>query len=107
MLLIVANDEETRAHRYDALIEDGLAAAIDLLREAPESAKAKDLLRKAETYRRTLERWSAVPPTHAQRTALRDLVFELRTSATELSQMKVTTPAAWSANVGPGGRKDR
>jgi hypothetical protein len=77
----MSDEDETRAHTPEALLEDSLAATRELLRDLPDSPNVRDLRARAETYGRTIERWGTVRPSKAQRDALRDLVLELHTLA--------------------------
>ena len=86
------DEEQTRARSQEALLEDSLAATIDLLREVPESAKARDYRGRVETYRRTIAHWGVVPPSKGQRDALRELVLELYTRVRELHASEEPTP---------------
>jgi glutamyl-tRNA reductase len=77
--------DETRAHNAEALLEDSLAATLDILRELKDSPIVRDLRTRAETYRRTIERWENVRPSHEQRGALRELVLQLHARALDLA----------------------
>ena len=86
------DEEQTRARSQEALLEDSLAATLDLLRDVPESPKARDLRGRVDTYHKTLLRWMTVPPSKGQRDALRELVFELHAHARELHASEEPTP---------------
>ena len=62
----------------DAVIISMLADVRATLAARPADAHTRALLAKAESYERAMDRWSAVPPSVAQRGALTDLVEELR-----------------------------
>ncbi|HEY2515458.1 MAG TPA: hypothetical protein VGI39_31540 [Polyangiaceae bacterium] len=97
----MSDEEETRAQRLDALLEDSLAATLDLLGELPESPKVRDLRAKVETYRRAIERWATVPPGQGQRDALRELVLELETRARDIHTSEMPTPHQGVPSVRP------
>jgi hypothetical protein len=96
--LTMGDKDQTRAHRPEALLEDSLAATLDMIRDAPESRAVRDLRARVESYRRTIERWTAIKPTKAQRDALRELVFELHTAAEETVASQGTTPSSGAPN---------
>jgi hypothetical protein len=85
--------DETRAHRAEALLEDSLAATLDILRELKDSPVVRDLRARAETYRRTIARWEGVRPSHEQRGALRELVLQLHGRALDLAEGGGKSPA--------------
>ena len=96
----MGQDDQTRAHRGEALLEDSLAATLDILRDAPESRKVRDLRARVEVYRRTIAQWPAIKPSKAQRDALRELVLELHTQAEEARASEASTPSG-----APGARE--
>jgi hypothetical protein len=88
----MGDEDETRALRPEAVIEDSLAATLELLREVPDSPKVRDLRARVETDRRTLARWPAVKPSKDQRNALRELATELYERAQALHVSEAPTP---------------
>ena len=88
----MSSEDETRAQRLEALLEDSLAATLDVLRDLPDSRKVRDLRAQVNTYRRALERWVTVRPAQDQRDALRELVLELHTCALEIHTSEALTP---------------
>jgi hypothetical protein len=101
----MGDEDETRAHRPEAIIEDSLAATLELLRDIPDSPKVRDLRARVETYRRTLGRWPAVKPSKDQRSALRELAIELYERAQELHAFEATTPHQGIPSVKPPDRR--
>src|SRR5579872_4489536 len=82
------DDDATRAQSRDALIDDAIAAAVDLLRDLPEGPATRELRSRAESYRRTVDQWGAVRPTQAQRDALRELVLEMHGRVTAMHRAR-------------------
>jgi hypothetical protein len=101
----MSDEDETRAHRPEALLEDSLADTLDLLRDLPDSPKVRDLRAQVGTYRRAIERWVTVRPSHEQRDALRDLVVELRERALETRASEAATPIEGVPSVPPSNRR--
>jgi hypothetical protein len=88
----MGDKDETRRHRLDALIEDSLIGTLEVLRDLPESPRARDLHGRARRYREAIKLWMAVRPSQAQRAALRELVHELHQNALELYLSEALTP---------------
>jgi hypothetical protein len=101
----MSDDDETRTLSQEALLEDSLAATLDVLRDLPESPKVRDLRARVDTYRRAIERWVTVSPGQGQRDALRELVLELHTRALETQTSEALTPVQGVPSVRPPGRR--
>ena len=99
------DEEQTRAQSQEAVLEDSLAATLDLLGDVSESAKARDLRGRVETYRRTIAHWTTVAPSKGQRDALRELVFELHARARDLHASEEPTPLPPARSVRPSHKK--
>ena len=97
----MSDDDETRAQRLEVLLEDSLAAALDVVRDLPASPKVRDLRARVHTYRQAIERWVTVRPTQGQRDALRELVLELHARALETHASEAATPIQGVPSVRP------
>jgi hypothetical protein len=83
----VSDDEVTSVRAIpDVIIQDALAAVFDELKALAPTAKTRELAKRAETYRRTLDQWVHTRPGETQRAALRDLVLTLHAQTIELKK---------------------